>query len=80
MLIPKDIGIAIDIVVEHIKNNALHSIVERLNNLPIYQIEPKRDYSDCWLDIWELGKNDEDAEWIKIDDVKKIIKELENSL
>ena len=62
------------------KNNVLHSVIESLDKLPIYQVEPKRDYSDCWLDIWELGKDDEDAKWIKIEDVKKLIKELENSL
>ena len=61
-------------------NDVLHSVIERLDDLPIHEIKPMRDYSDCWLDIWELGKGDEDAEWIKIEDVKKLINELKDSL
>jgi hypothetical protein len=53
-------------------------VIERLKSLQKYDIEPIKDYSDCWLDIDPC--NDEFAKWIKVEDVDKIIKELTNAL
>ena len=59
-------------------NDVLHVVIERLKSLQKYDIEPIKDYSDCWLDIDPC--NDEFAKWIKVEDVEKIIKEITNAL
>ena len=52
-------------------------VIERLKKVQKYDIEPIRDYSDCWLDIDPC--DDEFAKWIKVEDLMKVIEELENN-
>jgi len=60
-------------------NDVLHVVIERLKSLQKYDIE-------AWSDDWgnstlEIDAcDDEYAEWVKVEDVEKIIKELTNAL
>ena len=60
-------------------NDDLHVVIERLKSLQKYDIAScADDWGNSTLEVDAC--DDEYAEWVKVEDVEKIIKELNNAL